>query len=168
MSALAGATVLAGFINTEVNCVLALLARETWLTDTGVPIHLINTGTTIVTRIDGTIINVDITVRPSPTWFTGALIAEEPVNADAPDTRIAGTQVHLLLTSLTGKSIGTLAGEVMHQICTVATQQAGLFGTVINIDFAESALPAIWTLAGEPTLRQSFAAGPIGAGIAFL
>ncbi len=76
LRALTGATILTRLINTVVNCVLAFLPCEARLADAGEAIHLINTGPSILARIDGTVINIDITVWSSPASFTSALISE--------------------------------------------------------------------------------------------
>ena len=76
LGALAGAAILTGLINTVINCVLAFLACEARLADTGEAIHLIHTSPAILARIDGTVINVDITVLSSPARLARALITE--------------------------------------------------------------------------------------------
>ena len=166
MGAFAGATILTRLINTIVYCVLALLPGEAWLTDTGKAVHLVNAGPTVLAGIDATVVNIDITVGASPAGLARALIPEQPIDADTPDTGFAGTKVHLLLATFSGKAIRTVASKVMDQVSAVASKQAGLFSAVINVDLAERALPAIGALASETTLGQSFAARPIGAGVA--
>jgi len=56
----------------------------------------------------------------------------------------------------------------MDQVSAIASKQAGLFCTVIDVDFAKGALPTIRALASKTALGQRLAACPIGARIALL
>jgi hypothetical protein len=74
----------------------------------------------------------------------------------------------LLLTSLPGEPSGAVTLEVMHQVCTVASEQAGLLQTVVNILLAMSSHPAFGTLAGVPALWECSAHGSVTTGVAIL
>lgn len=56
-------------------------------------IDSINAGSTIVTGVDGTFINIDVTHFPSVSWFTGTLVTIYLVNAPSIIAGIALTVI---------------------------------------------------------------------------
>ena len=147
---------------------LTALTSEPRLTDAGVAIDIISTEAVVLTRVIGAVINVDITVDPSPARLTDTLIPKQLVHTLPSDTGVRLTQVHLGLTSLASEASGTVAAEVIDQICTVSSQQTRLLQTIINVILAMSALPALCALTGVATLGQSPARGSIATRVAIL
>lgn len=147
---------------------MAVLASEARLTETSVAIVIINTLAIILTGRVGTVINVDVTVRSRPARLTDTLISEQLVHTLASDTGVWVTQVHLLLTPLASEASGTVTAEVIDQVSTVGSQQAGLLQTVIDVLLTVSSLPAIRTLASVSALGKGSAGGIIGTGISIL
>ena len=147
---------------------LTALTSEARLTDAGVAIDIIGAEAVILTRVAGAVINVDITVNPSPSWLTDTLIPEQLVHTFSSDTGIRLTQIHLGLTSLASEASGTVAAEVIDHVCTVSSQQTRLLQTIINVILAVSALPALCALTGVATLGQSPARGSIATRVAIL
>jgi len=88
---------------------------------------IINALAIILTGRVATVINVDVTVRTRPARLTDTLIPEQLVHTLASDTGVWVTQVHLGLTPLASEASGTITAEVIDQVSTVGSKQAGLF-----------------------------------------
>ena len=58
-----------------IHSVLAIFASESSLADTRVPADFINTETIVLTRVVGTVIDVNIAVSPSPSRLTHTFIS---------------------------------------------------------------------------------------------
>ena len=80
------------------------------------------------------------------------LVLEELVDADAVDALGVRTDVLLNLAALAGETGRTLAPEVVDEVGAVGSKQAGLLGTVVDVDVAEDALPAGGAVADEAAL----------------
>ena len=139
-------------INAVVNGVLAVHTSKSRFTGASVSIYLIHTQTVVLTRIAGTVINIQITVSSRPARLTDTLISKQLVNAHASNTWLIGTQINLLFTTLAVKSIGTVTLEVIDEISAVAAKQTGLFKAVINVVLTKGSLPSISALTVKPAL----------------
>lgn len=147
---------------------LTTLSSEARLTETGVSIDIISAETIVLTRIAGTVVNVDIAVGAGPAWLTDTLVSEQLVNTLPSDTGVWGAQVHLLLASLACEALGTVTAEVIDQVSAISPQQTGLLQTVVNVVLAVSPLPTLSALTGVSPLRQGSARGAIATRIAIL
>lgn len=147
---------------------LAVGAGESRLTDTVVSVHFIIAGSSVLTRIAGAVINVDIAFVPSPPRLTDTIVPEELVHTHSADTRVVLAQVNLGLTPLSRESGGAGALIVIHQVSTVATQKAGLLQTVINVLVTVPSGPSWWASAGVSSLGQGPTGRSVAAGVALL
>ena len=147
---------------------LTALAGVAGLADARVAVDIVSAEAIVLTRVAGTVVNVDIAVKPSPARLADTLVPEQLVHTLAPHAGIGVTQVHLLLAPLASEASGTVTAEVIHQVSTVCAEQAGLLQTVIDVILAVSSLPSLCTLTCVPTLGQSPARGPIAARVAIL
>lgn len=77
--------------------------------DTGEAIDTINTSAPIVARVDGTLINVDVTHGTGVTWLTGTFIAIDFVNTGPIVTRIAFAVVNVDFTIDSSSAFRTVA-----------------------------------------------------------
>ena len=109
---------------------LTVGASESRLTDAVVAVHLIVAGSSILTRIAGAVINVDIAFGASPPGLTDTLVPvygvfsigssepraspEELVHTHPADTRVILAQVNLGLTPLSRESGGAGTLIVIH------------------------------------------------------
>jgi len=92
---------------------LAVLTGVSWLTGTGVPVHLVNTQTVVLTGVVGAFVKIDVTVSSNPAGLTDTLVAEQFINAHSTDTGFISAQVNLLFTPLTTETIRAVALEVI-------------------------------------------------------
>lgn len=95
-------------------------------TDTGESIDTINTSAPIVARVDGTLINVDVTHGPSVTRLTGTFIAIDFVNTGPIVTRIAFAVVNVDFTINSSGAFGTVAGVQILPVLASASISAWL------------------------------------------
>lgn len=95
-------------------------------TDTGEPIDTINTSAPIVARVDGTLINVDVTHGPGVTRLTSTFIAIDFVNTGPIVTRIAFTVVNVDFTIDSCSAFGTVANVQILPVLASASISARL------------------------------------------
>lgn len=103
------------------------------------PVDSIDAGSTIVTGIDGTIINVDITHFPCVSWFTGALVTIYLVNAPSIITGIAFAVIYINLTVNTCSSFGADAEVGVLPVLAGASILAWLTETFIYVGLTQAA-----------------------------
>ena len=132
---------------------LTTLASEARLTDAGVAVDIVSAESIILTRIAGTVINIDVTVHPCPSWLADTFVSEQLVHAFSPDAGVRVTEVHLLLASLASEASGTVTAEVIDQVSAVGAQETGLLQTVVNIILTVSSLPAFCALTSVASLE---------------
>ena len=134
---------------------LATLASEARLADAGVAVDIISAEAVVLTRIAGAVINIDVTIQPSPSWLADTLVSKQLVHTFSPDAGVWVTEIHFLLTSLASEAPGTVAAEVINQVSAVGAQETGLLQTVVNIILTVSSLPAFCALTSVASLEQS-------------
>lgn len=116
-----------------------------------------------MTRIDGTVVNVDVTHCSCVAWLACTLIAVDFVNASSVVTGLALTVIKVHLTIETCSSFGTGTDVRVLSVLAGSTILAWLAQTLIDVSLTQAASVARTTVACEG--GQSIFTGAIVAGI---
>lgn len=135
---------------------LAIFAGESWLTIAIVAIDQINAGAFICTWIGAAIAYVNITAGAGPSWITNAFVAEEAIDASTVAAWFRQAQVNFVVASFSSEAWRACAAKVIHQICAVGAQKTRILSTIVDIRFAQLALPSCQAFAFESSLLQSY------------
>lgn len=116
---------------------------------TGEAVDAIDAGATIVTRVEVTLINVDVAHGPAVAGLTGTLVAVDLVEASPVVTWLALAVVQVDFTVYTCGALGAGADVGVLAVLADASVPTGLTQTLINVGLTQPAHVTRATVTGE-------------------